>query len=144
MPDIATVTAVLSREWNRAAGATEQEVENLIKALPFSPPEAYLSLLRLSNGGEGELSVQPLWFQLFDAEWAIKLSQDPHYQAEYPEHYFFGSNGGLESIAMHRVPEGAWPIVAIDTIAGIESSMAVASSFGEFLSFIGIRSEDAA
>jgi hypothetical protein len=34
----------------------------------FALPQAYLDFLRISNGGEGELPVQPYWFQICRAE----------------------------------------------------------------------------
>ena len=63
-----------------------------------SLPSEYLELLRLNNGGEGELALSPLWFQLFDVTSAIALATDDFYKAEFPNIFFFGGNGGLESI----------------------------------------------
>lgn len=45
------------------------------------------------------MALSPLWFQLFDVEFAIALAEDASYREAFPGLFFFGSSGGLESIA---------------------------------------------
>ena len=120
------VQALLPRKWRALPGATASDIARLLTILPFEPPSSYLELLRATNGGEGELNLQPLWFSLFDVDFAIHLWNEPDYRQEYPGHFFFGSNGGLESIALKMIGE-PWPVVSIDTVAGLKSSLIIAN-----------------
>lgn len=139
----ALVTSVLSREWRPQAPATPSEIDELLTALPFELPREYVELLRVSNGGEGELALSPLWFQLFDTRLALHLWNDQHRRTSHPGLYFFGSNGGLESIAMDMSQSEPWPIIAVDAVAGPESSLVIANSFAEFLAQVGFRNSEA-
>jgi hypothetical protein len=134
------VQLLLAREWRAVPGASDLEIRRLLGVLPFDPPSIYVDFLKATNGGEGELNLQPQWFNLFDVDFAIQLWNDPNYQLNYPRHFFFGSNGGLESIAMNMTEARPWPIVAIDPNAGLESSVTIASNFVEFLEQVGVRS----
>jgi hypothetical protein len=144
---IATISpamAVFSREWRPAPGAAPEEIDRLVQALPFTLPGDYVAFLRLTNGGEGEFALAPLWFQLFDVACAIEMWNSPHHRKYYPRHFFFGSNGGLESIAMDMTGVAPWPVVMLDLVAGLESSVTIAPSFTDFLSHVGVRSNSAA
>jgi hypothetical protein len=114
MPPHAENFSLDGREWRAKQGASGTEIEALLGALPFQPPPEYIALLRLSNGGEGELALRPLWFQLFDVAFSIQLWQDQHHRNEYPNLFFFGSNGGLEFIAFDMSRTQPWPIVMLD------------------------------
>ncbi|WKJ91611.1 SMI1/KNR4 family protein [Methylomonas montana] len=129
------------REWRRVDGASPPEIAELQSILPFDPPVEYLELLRYSNGGEGELSLEPLWFQLFDIAFAIQLWRDENYRREYPDLFFFGSNGGLESITFDMSNFKPWPIVMVDCIAGLDSAGRISSSIEEFIQRIGFRTD---
>ena len=52
------------REWRKAEGASQEAIALLKSVAPVDLPESYFSLLSFSNGGEGPLAVQPLWFQV--------------------------------------------------------------------------------
>jgi hypothetical protein len=134
----AHVTAILSRDWQPAPPASEAEIRHLLDTLPFVPPDDYLDLLRLTNGGEGELALDPMWFLLYDAAFTAELWNHPHYRETFPNYFFFGSNGGLEAIAMMISESRPWSVVAIDCIAGPESAVTIANSFEEFLSKVGV------
>lgn len=135
------VTELLSKhgcEWRKVEGATPPQITELLGALPFEPPAEYLEFLRYSNGGEGELALEPLWFQLFDVAFTIQLWQDENYRREYPNLFFFGSNGGLESIAIDISYSKPWPIVMIDCIAGLESAIHISSNIEAFIEKVGL------
>ena len=144
MTPIPNSLSLAGPEWRSVDGASNSEIESLLAALPFSPPAEYIALLRLSNGGEGELALPPLWFQLFDIAFVIRQWQDRHYRSEYPNLFFFGSNGGLESIAFDMSNNQPWPIVMVDCVAGMESAENIASCVEHFIAAIGMRSEGAA
>src|SRR6218665_864588 len=126
-------------EWCGAPGAKDEDIAALRSELPFEPPAEYLDLLRVSNGGEGELALPPLWLQLFDISFALQLWSDTHYRKEYPMLFFFGSNGGFESIAVDMSRPKPWPVVMVDCVAGIESSEVISQSMASFIQAIGRR-----
>jgi hypothetical protein len=139
-----TVKQILSdpyREWEGAAPASETEIRTLENVLGLPLPSEYVELLRLNNGGEGELALSPLWFQLFDVESAITLASDDFYRAEFPSIFFFGGNGGLESIGFDMRGKQPWPIVAIDCIAGLDSLVTISANIGDFIEAIGVSHE---
>jgi hypothetical protein len=139
--DVANIISSQGREWRKAEGASEQEIASLLKVLPFKPPDEYLEFLRFSNGGEGELELDPCWFQLFEVAIAIQLWQDQSYRDPYPDLFFFGSNGGMESIAFDMSQPEPWPIVMIDDVAGIESARQISLNIQSFIQKVGIRAE---
>ena len=145
MTENRTVKQILchpNREWSGAAPASASEIRELEDTLGVSLPSEYVELLQLNNGGEGELAISPFWFQLFDVTSAITLARDGSYKAEFPNIFFFGGNGGLESIGFDMRVERPWPIVAIDCIAGLDSLVTVSASIGDFIEAIGISSDE--
>ena len=50
-------------KWNRKAPADPDSIDRLVAESKVELPEEYLALLRYSNGGEGELGVEPGWFR---------------------------------------------------------------------------------
>ena len=125
--------APVDHGWTPAPGATRDELGHLIATVKAELPVEYLRLLESSNGGEGSLSVRPGWFQLYDVEYAAELWESKFYRAEFPDYFFFGSNGGLESFAFTFQGPRTGSIVVLDAIAGSESALEVASSFAEFI-----------
>ncbi|AUH32051.1 hypothetical protein [Paracoccus tegillarcae] len=58
---------LIDKDRQTEAGGPAQELADLIDASKNAPPEDYLSFLTCSNGGQGGLSVQPLWLFLHAA-----------------------------------------------------------------------------
>lgn len=141
MRPVAELLSEPGREWRKVDGALQSHIVELKSALPFEPPVEYIEFLRYSNGGEGELALEPLWFQLFDINFAIQLWRDDNYRREYPELFFFGSNGGLESIAFDMGCPDPWPIVMVDCIAGLNSARCISRSIEEFIERVGLRDD---
>ncbi|OYY48732.1 MAG: hypothetical protein B7X95_09615 [Methylophilaceae bacterium 17-44-8] len=141
MRPLAELLSEPGREWRKVDGASQPHIAELESALPFEPPAEYIEFLRYSNGGEGELALEPLWFQLFDVAFAIQLWQDDKYRREYPDLFFFGSNGGLESIAFDMSCPKPWPIVMVDSIAGLDSARRISRSIEEFIERVGLRDD---
>lgn len=65
-----------NREWHKVDGASADAIAALKSLAPVDLPESYYALLTFSNGGEGPLAVQPLWFQLYPAEEAAQIERD--------------------------------------------------------------------
>ena len=140
MKNAKDILSAQARKWVGLPPATENEIAELKKAVGYELPLGYLDLLRESNGGDGELALSPLWFQLWDIAFAIQMATDDFYRSEFDGLFFFGSNGGLESIAFDMRGPLPWPIVMVDCIAGIETAEHVASSIDEFIEAIGLSS----
>jgi SMI1 / KNR4 family (SUKH-1) len=131
------------REWNAKPPASEIEIALLESRARAKLPPEYLDLLRFSNGGEGPLNLPPLWFQLYAVNDCIELCHgDGWVLKEFPNFIFFGSNGGLESIAFDLRIGPPWPIVMIDQIAGPESAKEVAPNMATFVEAIGLESAE--
>jgi hypothetical protein len=55
-------------DWKREPPANETAIQKLIQESGIDFPEEYLEFLRYSNGGDGELGIEPYWFDIFPAE----------------------------------------------------------------------------
>jgi hypothetical protein len=141
MANVGAIIGSSGRTWSGEPGATQEEIQALRAAVPFVLPEQYVELLCQCNGGEGELALPPLWFQLHSAQAVVELWNDPHYRQTYPNLFFFGGNGGLESIAFDMSVAPPWPVVAVDCIAGPESLQRIAPNIGDFIEAIGVSGE---
>ena len=131
------------RKWQSNLPALEAEIAELKSKTRSELPTEYLDLLRFSNGGEGPLALEPLWFQLYPVKDCIEFCVDTESGKRFPEFLFFGSNGGLESIAFNLREGPPWPIVMVDPIAGAESATIIAHNIAEFISAMGVESGEA-
>jgi len=144
MQTIAQMVASEGREWTGNPPATAEEIAALRQELPFELPLEYVEFLEVCNGGEGELALPPLWFQLYDTKFAIELRRNRDYRLNFPDLFFFGSNGGLESIAIDMRAKGQWPIVMVDCIAGMSSAKQISANLRQFIEAVGVRSHHVA
>ena len=125
-------------DWGRELPATEEVVANLVAASTFELPEDYLNFLRCSNGGEGELGVQPGWFQIWRAEDVIIFGSDFEVPQYAPGFFAFGSNGGGEILAFDTRTHSPWSVVALPCIGlAPDEAMSVAESFIGFAAQMG-------
>lgn len=131
------------REWRKNDGASEATIEKLGIVSPFVLPQPYLALLAFSNGGEGELPVQPWWFVLDSAEDVIETEQGGTFKEFFPEFFVIGSNGAGEAIAFDLRSSGSRPIVAFDMINTNldESVLPIAPDFDAFVEMIGLSGD---
>lgn len=127
------------RNWHRALPASEVSLTRLRTACPVGLPDGYFSLLGFSNGGEGPLPVQPLYFQLDPAEYAAEAIERGAHNEFLHGFVVIGSNGGGEYIAFDVRGVSPWPVVAIDmtNIDLDESIRQISPSFEDFLDLIG-------
>lgn len=136
MKNIAERLGVSRDGWLAAEPAPADQIEGLLRTYPDLPAD-YISLLRISNGGDGELNLPPQWLQLYDARFVADLASD-EIAKWHPGYIFFASNGGLETIAFDTRGPKPWPIVMIDPIAGPESAVVISPSFASFVEAIGV------
>jgi hypothetical protein len=101
--------------WTREAPAPAEAVERLAAALPELPPD-YLAFLRISNGGEGDLSVEPGWFSLWPAEEVAELNAAYKVPGFLPGFLAFGSDGGGEMLAFGAAGERWGRVFAVPSI----------------------------
>jgi len=135
------VTRTLSqveRNWNGSLPATGLEIEQLSSSTGIDLPQEFLDLLKFSNGGEGDIALPPMIFQLDKIQDIINLAKDDFYKNEFPNFLFFGGNGGLEMIAFDLQTK-PHPIVMIDQIGGEESATEIAPTIVEFIKAIGLE-----
>lgn len=135
--DVETLLSEPGRDWSARPPASEEAIEQLRQHASSALPEAYVALLRYSNGGEGPLALPPLYFMLYEVEYTSEVNQSPYQRQWYPGFFVFGSNGGLETIAFDTRGKEHWPIVMYDPIAGTESAVTIAKNMEDFIRAIG-------
>ena len=61
-----TINEIINSDlpWSREKPASFEEIEDIASKSGFDLPKDYLEFLSLSNGGDGELPVDPYWFQI--------------------------------------------------------------------------------
>jgi len=100
-------------------------------------PAEYTRFLLWSNGGEGELSVEPGWFSLWPAEEVVELNEGYEVQTRLPGFFGFGSSGGGELLAFDTRTT-PWNILSIPFIPLYEEeAVLVAANLGEFMRLLG-------
>ena len=129
------------REWSRAAPASDASLARLRRSSPVDLPQSYCALLAYSDGGEGPLQVQPLWFQLDPSDVTADAIERRQYNEFFPGFVIIGSNGAGEYIALDIRGTSPWPVVAIDmTNPDLdESVLTVSPCFDGFLELIGLN-----
>jgi hypothetical protein len=81
--------------WRRGTPADPAVVDALARRHP-GLPAAYLAFLRVEDGSEGDLAVEPGWIRLWPAA-EVEESNDGYEVAKWlPGFVGFGSNGGGE------------------------------------------------
>jgi hypothetical protein len=130
---------LLDREWHKVEGGSVDAIAALKSLVSVDLPESYYSLLAFSNGGEGPLAVQPLWFVLYPAEETAQIERDGTFREFFEGLFVIGGNGGGEAVAFDLRENAPYPIVAFDmtNIDLKESVRPVASSFDAALDLIG-------
>jgi hypothetical protein len=150
--NIAALLSDPNREWRGRPPADEARIADFVKLVQISLPVEYIELLRVTNGGEGELALPPLWLQLYSVEECTELIHDPPMEGclqapqssgdRAPADFFvFAGNGGLECIAFDLRTGPPLPVVMIDPVAGPESAKQIAPDFETFIQAIGITAE---
>lgn len=99
--------------WLLPQGASEEVLKELQSAV-VGLPASYLDLLRLGNGGEVGLSVNPYTFCLDSAEDALAYWKSGTYTTQ--EAFVFGGNGGGELLAFDMRQASDFPVVCFDPI----------------------------
>ncbi|MEO6148286.1 MAG: SMI1/KNR4 family protein, partial [Sulfuriferula sp.] len=80
---------------------SEADLEKFMPQLPSNLPESYINFLNKYNGANGDLPIQPLYFQLWHIEELIQANQEAEIQQYLPNYFGIGGNGGGELIAIN-------------------------------------------
>jgi hypothetical protein len=136
--NISNVLKDPSAKWDREAPASPEAIRKLVAESKIELPEEYLALLRYSNGGEGELAVEPGWFQLWPAEKVVKLNKGYEVEQNVPGFFGFGSNGGGEMLAFDTREGKPWKVVMIPFIPMMaEDAIVIAEDIRAFIQAMG-------
>ena len=124
--------------WDRLPPASQAALQKLRAECGVELPEAYLLLLGSSNGGEGELAVEPGWFQLWQAEGVLELNASYEVAEHAPGFFLFGSSGGGELLALDLRGEQPWKVVMLPAIPlEADQAVVVAEDFTGFIRAMG-------
>ena len=135
---ISDLVADSSAKWDREVPADPKAIQQLVAEALVDLPEEYLTLLQHSNGGEGELGVEPGWFQLWPNEKVIEYNNSYEVAENVPGFFGFGSSGGGELLAFDMRGGKPWKIVMIPFIVmQVEDAIVIADDFGTFVQSIG-------
>jgi hypothetical protein len=129
------------KDWKIETGAEASEIASLIAASAHPLPDDYLSYLSFSNGGEGPLSIHPLWLVLDDAAFVAHSLREGTFAEFFPGLVVIGSNGAGEAIAFDFRQGVANGIVYFDMTNSdlTESIQHLAASFTEMMSLVELR-----
>jgi hypothetical protein len=123
----------------RSPAATEEAIENLITNAGVKLPTDYLDFLRFANGGEGDLGIQPWYFQVWAAEEVIENNRNYSIPEFLPGFLGFGTNLGGELLAFDVRREGERRVFMIPMIPMSESDAEeIAPDFETFAMVCGI------
>ncbi|HOB76109.1 MAG TPA: SMI1/KNR4 family protein [Phycisphaerae bacterium] len=129
------------RDWKPNPPASEEEIARLRAAVRFQLPAEYIELLRFCNGGHGEVDAPPLLFFMDSIAEALEHNKVWNSEGRYLDFWFFGGNGGLETLGFDLRVGPPHPIIMIDTIAGEESAEQIADSMADFIPKMGLASD---
>ena len=119
--------------WLLPQGASEEVLKEL-QSTVVGLPASYLDLLRLGNGGEVGLSVNPYTLCLDSAEDAIAYWKSGTYTIQ--DAFVFGGNGGGELLAFDMRQSGNCPVVCFDPIDPEGSIEQIAPNFEQFIALV--------
>jgi hypothetical protein len=119
--------------WLLSQGASEEVLEELQSSVA-GLPASYLDLLRLGNGGEVGLTLNPYTLCLDFAEDALAYWNSGTYTIQ--EAFVFGGNGGGNLLAFDMRQSGICSVVCFDPIDPEGSIEQIAPSFEQFIAMV--------
>jgi hypothetical protein len=143
--DVEAVIAEAQAGWQHMPGpADPAALEGLTSGAPIPLPAEYLALLRLHDGGEGELGAEPGWFQLWPAADVLAANREFQLPEFLPGFFGFGSSCGGELLALDCRGQLPWPVVMVPFIPlDAAEALPVTADFGGFVRLLGRVCPDA-
>lgn len=127
--------------WRGCPPATGAALDQLRSGAPISLPDEYVSLLAISNGGEGDLGINPGWVSFWPAEHILECNADYKVAEFAPGLFAFGSNGGGELLAFDARSGPPHSVVIVPLIPlELARAVPVAPDFRSFVSAVGTPS----
>ena len=111
--DLRTLLLGGGHRWDAKPPVTEADLAALIAATSVPLPAAYLSLLRLSDGGTASLSGYPSYVRVWPARGAIEDNRDYEVQRWLPGFVGFGDNGGPDIVGFDTRRGEPYPVCAV-------------------------------
>src|SRR4051812_12602627 len=113
MTSLYQILADPKANWARCSPASESAIATLIADCDFQLPSEYLAFLRFSNGGEGDMCLEPWYFQLQPAETVVAFNRGYQVGKWLPEYFAIGSSGGGEMLAIRKAIGSPCPIYMV-------------------------------
>lgn len=125
--------------WQSEEGAASADLAKVVAASRMALPEDYLSFLRVSNGGQGPLPVEPFWLVLDSVDTVTDTLADGTLTEFFPSFIVIGSNGAGEGVAFDFRSGGEAGVVYFDMTNTdlAESARPLAASFTGLLALAG-------
>ena len=142
--DIASHLQATPGIWRGVPGAEGSVLKKLSASAPIPLPSEYLELLAASNGGEGDLAIEPGWFCPWPAEEVLEQNEGYEIATYAPDLFGIGSNGGGELIAIDHSTASPFAVVMVPFIPLDRSELQmIAQSMSEFVQLIGVEIPEA-
>lgn len=124
--------------WDAGGPANESDLLRIISKFGEGIPQDYLDFLRLTNGAEGKLPVNPWWFVIWAAETVIERWNAYRMEESIPGYMAFGSNAGDEMFVFNLTDKAPKPVYIMPFI-GKEpgAEIKVANDFVSFVQLFG-------
>jgi SMI1 / KNR4 family (SUKH-1) len=119
--------------WTPNPPASADVLRSLSSRIPYELPSDYVAFLRTSNGGYGDLPMNPWYCELWPAESLADYNRDYEVSLCCAGFFGFGTSGGGEMFAFDARGPQPWPVVIVPFI-GMEPSVALPLA-PDFLSF---------
>ncbi len=131
-----------ARDWQRFSPAKPESLRVLKDASEIELPDDYLAFLSQTDGGEGELPVQPFWFQIWPSEKVVEYNDGYEVKKNLPDFFGFGSSGGGELLAFDARQGKPWKIVAVPFIPmEAKEAILIGKDFLSFARLMGKKDE---
>ncbi len=142
--DVASVMAETRNTWRHVPDPADPiAIADLSINAPVPLPTEYLDLLRLHDGGEGELGAEPGWFQLWATSDVLNYNRMYELPELLPGFFGFGSSGGGELLAFDCRGKQPWPVVMVPWIPlDAAEALPVATDFSKFVQLLGRKCPD--
>ena len=136
--NVAAQLKACSGIWRGNTAASTDAIDQLRAHVPFELPATYMQLLAASNGGEGDLGVEPGWIQVWPAEAVIENNGSYAIPDGAPGLFGFGSSGGGELLAFDTRTGPPHPIVMVPFIPlGLADAQVIAPDFDTLAEVLG-------
>jgi hypothetical protein len=129
--------------WDSAPPGDELELVELVRRAPIELPAEYLAYLLESDGGGGDIPVQP-WCMFFWKSNEVHLNNERYeVPRNAPGFYGFGTNGGGEMFAFDARQAKPCQVVILPFIPmDAKEAIQVAPDFASFRKMFGFSDDE--